>query len=390
MKRTFRVSRLYLLTVIVLLALTAPAQQHRATRLGNPATRFANPLQTPDDLRALFRSEKLQADVEFIARESGFTGAMEDLRAAGSNSVIVEIKIPVGTLLPAMSARKNYKPVLLREVLWAGSEPIDAYEFFFASQGRRYRVTTPKACANFWIEDFGKEARPILAITCNAPAEVPLRRRVEVCLTVSNHGDAGESSTTVSLPMPAGAVLASATAEGKGGEGKVTWELANLSAGRTTNICAEFSTAQTGTLEFNATARGILAAAATTHCATRVVGIPAILLEVVDLADPIEVGRNQTYEIRVTNQGTGPLTNVRVNCTLEARQEFVSGTGASEVIAEEQRLTLAALPSLRPKDQATWRIVVKTLSAGDVRFTTEVRSDEFTEPIKEVEPTRQY
>ncbi len=39
-----------------------------------------------------------------------------------------------------MSSRKNGKPILLREVLWAGPEPIDDYEFYFDSQGRRYRL----------------------------------------------------------------------------------------------------------------------------------------------------------------------------------------------------------------------------------------------------------
>ncbi len=379
--------------VLVLAFLTlvpVQAQQHRATRLGNPATRFATPLQRPEDLRAMLNSGKLRADVDFIAKESGFQGDLEDLRHAASNAVIVEIKIPVGTLLPAMSTRKNGKPVLLREVLWAGKEPIDAYEFFFASKGRRYRVVTPKACANFWVEDFGKEARPTLTIACNAPAEVPLRRHVEVCLTVSNTGDAGESTTTVTLPMPLGAVLANTTAGGKGGGGKVTWELANLSAGRSTNVCAEFSVAQPGSLEFTATAQGNLAAAVQTSCETRVVGIPAILLEVVDLDDPIEVGKNQTYEIRVTNQGTGPLTNVKGICTLADSQEFVSGTGTSEVTAQERTITLGTLPALNPKDKATWRVVVRTLKAGDVRFTTELHSDQFPQPIKEIEATQQY
>ena len=92
------------------------AQQHRATLLGNPATRFALPLQKPDDLRAMLCSKAIRADVDFIARESGYQGDLTDLRRAASNAVIVEIKIPVGSRLPAMSSRKNGKPVLLQDV----------------------------------------------------------------------------------------------------------------------------------------------------------------------------------------------------------------------------------------------------------------------------------
>jgi len=39
--------------LLVFSAIPAPAQQHRATLLGDPAHRFANPLKTSEDLRAL-------------------------------------------------------------------------------------------------------------------------------------------------------------------------------------------------------------------------------------------------------------------------------------------------------------------------------------------------
>ena len=51
------------------LAVNAEAQQHRATRLGNPATRFAKkPPRKPDDVRVLLRSEKMKADVVAILK----------------------------------------------------------------------------------------------------------------------------------------------------------------------------------------------------------------------------------------------------------------------------------------------------------------------------------
>ena len=63
----------------------ALAQQHRATRLGNPATRFAKPLKNADDLRVLLRSEKARADVAAVLRDAGWAGDIADLdRAAAS------------------------------------------------------------------------------------------------------------------------------------------------------------------------------------------------------------------------------------------------------------------------------------------------------------------
>ncbi|HTO04396.1 MAG TPA: hypothetical protein VL069_11870 [Opitutus sp.] len=129
---------LFALTPFVMKPAEPEPEVHIATRLGNPVTRFANPLDSPADLQAMLHSETLREDVDFIARESGFKGDMADLRRAANLQNIRPLQIPVGKRLPAMSTRREGKAVLLREVLWAGKEPIDAYEFFFVSQGRRY------------------------------------------------------------------------------------------------------------------------------------------------------------------------------------------------------------------------------------------------------------
>ncbi len=368
---------------------TAPAAQHFATRLGNPATRFADPLQTPDDLRRMLNSEKLRADVDFIARESGFKGDMEDLRRAARTEKILELRIPHKTVMPAMSTREQGKAVLLREVMWMGTEPIEAYEFYFASQGRRYRMVTPKPCANFWVEDYGVELRPVLTMQCSVPEEIILGRPARFCLTVKNSGNETEPATTVTLAIPANTAILNAEGATQT-PGQLAWVLGALPPGRSTNLCAAFASPQAGALAFVASARGRVASAVESRCESRVVGLPSVLFEVVDVADPVEVGKEQTYEIKVVNQGTAALTNVKVVCTLEETQEFVSGTGTSAVSAEGRTITLAALPELAVKQQAAWRVVVKALQAGDVRFATELHADQFKRPINETESTQQY
>jgi hypothetical protein len=70
------------------LAVTAEAQQHRATRLGNPATRFAKPLTKTDDLRVLLRSDTMKADVGAILKEVGWKGNLEDVERAAAAAEI--------------------------------------------------------------------------------------------------------------------------------------------------------------------------------------------------------------------------------------------------------------------------------------------------------------
>ncbi len=139
------------------------------------------------------------------------------------------------------------------------------------------------------------------------------------------------------------------------------------------------------------------AATATAKCtrdsdeATVVVeGIPAILLETIDLADPIEVGANETYVITVTNQGSADGTNIRVTATLPAEQEYVSSEGPTRATAEGRAVTFAPLARLAPKADAVYRVTVRGVKAGDVRFKVELTSDQMSSPAMETESTHIY
>jgi hypothetical protein len=165
------------------LALTAEAQQHKATRLGNPATRFAKPLKKADDLRVLLRAEKMKADVAAILNEVSWKGNLEDLDRAAATAEISEVQIPTGTRLPFMSSRTKKKPHALVDVLWAGKKPIDAFAFEFSSNCVRYRLVTPKACSNFWVEELGKDTTDPKCLPPPPPPVVSVSGASEVCVT---------------------------------------------------------------------------------------------------------------------------------------------------------------------------------------------------------------
>jgi uncharacterized repeat protein (TIGR01451 family) len=375
------------------LLLTAPvadAQLHRATRLGNPATRFAPPLFTPDDLRSRFKDAKLKPDFIAVLNQWGWQGDPEDMFRAALTNEITEVKIPVGERMPFMSTRENGKPICLRDVLWAGKEPISAYAFNFSSKGRRYRCVTPKPCSNFFLEDLGPEPRAALTLACNAPDEVATGRAAEICLTLINHGNATAPASTLTLPIPANSRLTSRTDRGIVTTNRIVWQIPPLEPNRGKQVCAVFKTPLPGLLNFNAAAICAGTNSAQSTCETRVTGIPAILLEVVDLDDPIELGKEVTYEIKVTNQGTSTGTNVRLTGTTPATQQFVSATGATTVTHSDNTLTFGEVASLPPKTSAAWRVVTRALEADDVRFKVELRSDQFDKPIIEDESTQQY
>lgn len=479
----------------VLFSAPVQAQQHRATRLGDPSGRFAPPLSQPEDLRARFRDPKLKPDIAEILRQVRWTGDAADLHQAAQNAEISDLKFPVGTRMPYMSSRRNGKPVALIDVLWAGKEPFEAYVFNFSSKGVRYRCVTPKACSNFYLEElgpdspklqlfksapfqgnlcepmeiklvvrnvggvpatqvtvtdslpagikttdnqtvvrfdagtlqpgesrefkfpvvattsgtFGNVARatcaegltanaiastqvrsPMLTLECSAPPMVPAGRPVRVCLTVRNTGDAPESKATITLPIPAGATVESTTGGGVVSGEVVTWEIANLAPQASVEMCAVLVSRQFGPLSLSPTARGACLPPVSSQCGVRIGGIAGILLEVVDLEDPVEVGKEVTYEIRVLNQGATIGTNVRLVCRLPDSLEYVSGAGLTPVKFLDGTITIEPLPSLGSKISASWRVVAKALKEDDARFKVELFSEQYDQPIHEDESTTLY
>lgn len=253
------------------MSLAFAQEPHRATRLGNPATRFAPPLKTPDDLRRTLLSESLRDDVQLVARKSGFNGDMADFFRAVKSASVREISIPPNTLLPAMSTRKKGKADVILNVLWAGKKPFDAYEFSFVSGERRYRVVTPKACSNFWVEEQQPPPKPELSLDCSSPAESRGEALVEVCCTLKNIGELNEPQTSVAMPFPAGAKARCAS----GGVDvndveRLSWKFENLAPGEERLFCASFTPLHAGTLTFNAWATAQRAAGVTSSSETRV------------------------------------------------------------------------------------------------------------------------
>ncbi|NUN92173.1 MAG: DUF11 domain-containing protein [Verrucomicrobiae bacterium] len=369
---------------------SAEAAQHRATRLGNPATRFAPPIVTADDLRARFRDPQLRPDFAAVLQQWGWTGNLEDLFTAAETQEISEIQVPVGYTMPFMSSRERGAAICLRDVVWAGAQPYPAFEFFFTSNGRRYRCITPKACSNFFLEDLGADLRRGLTLNCHVPDKALIGQKVKACFTVSNTGNVAESRLKIELPIPKGLQLFEATENGDLGEERVRWEIPNLAPNSDARVCVVFTSREPGDFSLRPAVNGDGAIAAHCSCGTKFVGIPAILLETEDDPDPIQLGESTTYTIRVTNQGSADGTQIRLVCQLPEGQEFISASGATSVQAVGGVVTMEALPLLPPKAVATWQVAVKGVKAGDLRFKVELSSDQFEKPISREESTHQY
>ena len=114
----------------------------------------------------------------------------------------------------------------------------------------------------------------------------------------------------------------------------------------------------------------------------------ALLFSVVPIT--VEIGNDTTYVITATNQGSMADTNIKIVCTLEENEQYVSSSGASRGRVEGNKVVFQPLASLAPKAKAQWQVVVKAVKPGDVRFMVNMNSDQLTRPVEETESTNLY
>lgn len=228
--------------------------------------------------------------------------------------------------------------------------------------------------------------QPVLAIECKSPERVFIGRDACYSITIKNTGDGLSKGTVVTAAIPAGATVASISDNGQAAGNVITWNAGDLAAGASKTYTFCLKGTSTATLAVTTEAKGTCAAAVSARCTTNVVGIPALLLDGVDDPDPVQVGGNVVYTLKVTNQGSAPLTNVTLTCTMEDSMQFVSADQPGAQVSG-MNISFPAIPTLGVGESRTYKITVKALKAGQVQFTGKAKSSEITRELVKTETT---
>lgn len=122
----------------------------------------------------------------------------------------------------------------------------------------------------------------------------------------------------------------------------------------------------------------------------RVESVPELEFSVKDTADPIEVGSDTTYEIRVVNRGTRTATGVQIYAAFPTALRAVQGGGPSDLRIEGQNALFAPLDRLPPNQEAVFRVKAKALDSGDNVIKVQMLSDDVNVPVTKEESTRIY
>lgn len=226
---------------------------------------------------------------------------------------------------------------------------------------------------------------PKLTMAKTGPARRYLNMPAEYRLTVTNSGTLPLTNVIVADPVPAGMSFV----EAKGGqlvENEVRWNIGALEPGASRSVEVALRAQQPGVIRNRATASAGNAKAEA-EATTEFFGASALLLELVDTTDPVEVGGTTTYVIIVKNQGTIAVDDVRLTAQVPAELEVTQVTGPAKYKAEGQTLTFDPI-ALQPQAEVRIVVHVKANKPGDVRFKIELTTKSLTNgPIQEEEST---
>jgi len=130
---------------------------------------------------------------------------------------------------------------------------------------------------------------------------------------------------------------------------------------------------------------------------------PGIHFEVVDSVDPVKVGGETVYEVKVRNTGTAADKNVGLECKLPGGMTLVKVSGPTGYLERigidfngpgphrnTSTVTFEPIPELRPDAEVVFRVKAKAGSAGVGVFKATLTSDHLTTPVTKNEPTTVY
>ncbi|MBV9122038.1 MAG: DUF11 domain-containing protein, partial [Planctomycetes bacterium] len=234
--------------------------------------------------------------------------------------------------------------------------------------------------------------QPVLTVHNVGPHRRYLNRQADFDLEVVNTGNAPAANVRLQDLLPLGLDFSSASDGGTydAGTRKVTWSLGALAPGQKRAVALKTVAHIAGDLVNRALAQGDRTEEASAEASLHTEGMAALMLEVTDLEDPIEVGAETTYEIRVLNQGTAPSTGSQLIATVPAGMIVKSATGPTAYRIQGQQVIFEPLPKLAARADVVFRVRVQGQQPGDLRFKVQLTSDQLRLPVYEEESTRVY
>ncbi|HEX3656888.1 MAG TPA: hypothetical protein VHV55_13815 [Pirellulales bacterium] len=233
---------------------------------------------------------------------------------------------------------------------------------------------------------------PALDVKLEGPRRRFLDRQAVYTVWVSNPGTASAQGVELAATLPPGFKFVDANNSGRFDPAtrRVQWLLEELPPNQKGSVTLTALPIEAGeqVITIESTAQRGLNVEKQEQ--VLVEGVAAIMFEVADLADPVELGGETTYEVKVINQGSKAASNVRLTALMPPEIKTLSCEGPTRFAVDGQQVRFQELPRLAPKASTVYRMRVQCQAAGDMRVRVQLTTDDIRAPITKEESTRVY
>jgi uncharacterized repeat protein (TIGR01451 family) len=233
---------------------------------------------------------------------------------------------------------------------------------------------------------------PALTVDVEGPKRRFLDRQATYTVSIANPGTAPAQEVELATYLPRGLQFVDANNNGEYDPQthSVRWLLEELPPRERGSVSVTMLPVEPGQQLLRIESTALRNVSAQKEEAIIVEGAPSIAFQVVDTADPIEVGGETTYEITVANNGSKEATNVQLAVTLPEAMRAVDAAGPSRHTIAGRQVQFQPLAQLQAKSETKFQVRVLCTAAGDHRCHVQLSSDDSRTPVTKEEGTRVY
>lgn len=233
---------------------------------------------------------------------------------------------------------------------------------------------------------------PSLAVDVEGPKKRFLDRQATYTVSIANPGTASARGVELETYLPRGLQFVDANNAGEYDPAthSVRWLLEELPAKETGTVTLTTLPVEPGQQVLRIESSAERGVTARKEEAVVIEGAPAIVFQVVDSTDPIEVGGETTYRIIVSNQGSKEATGVMLAAALSDGMKVLDAEGPTRFAVTGRSVQFQPLAAVPPKSESIFSIRVQCLVPGDHRCHVQLATDDMRTPVTKEEGTRVY
>ncbi len=350
--------------------------------------------QAQASVRAICTKPELKLDVTIpaeilIGQPAALEITVTNTGNGAAEEVVIEEDVPEGfthaagrqleTKLGTLRPQESRRLTLVLDSTKPGS-----YENHLSVRGE----------GNLFDEDVRKidVTSPQLQLAMQGPTLRYLDRQATYAVHLANPGTAPARNVELVTYLPKGMKYVTSDNQGQYDTQShaVYWSLEELPADKQGDVHFTVLPIEPGNHKLKTDGRADLGLTGGCEHEVAVEGLAELAFTVSDVADPIEVGSDTAYEIRVQNKGSKPDTDIQLVADLPEGMTPTTGDGPTQGTVQGQRVVFAPLARLGPNEEAVYKIHAHGDLTGDHVVRVQLRSAEVRAPVTKEEITRVY